>query len=263
MPGPPKDVPASELFLKLTEAPRPTEVVDFPRKDRNGKPVAQIRVQVLKMEEHDMARIKAHEALKRRRFDSDDLKSVTMSEVAGDAVAKELLAMACLTVESASRDDDAPLYGRIFRDARDLDQLTADEIAILFTLYLQVQHKYGPYEKIVQDDADLEAWLKRLQEGGSEFPLLQLPSPQLVELASSLAGKTFSLCRILASQWESLPTTLASDLESCFSGIRSFGEPADDSSETGSESLPDPLGLPGDEPISMQAAAEMARRMKT
>ncbi len=59
--GPDKTVPPSELFLKLIEAPRPTEVINYPRKDpATGEPIGKIRMQVLTQEEHDRARIAAH-----------------------------------------------------------------------------------------------------------------------------------------------------------------------------------------------------------
>ena len=201
MAGPSKDIPASDLFLKLTEAPRPTEVVDYPRMDLStGKPVGQVRIQVLNHIEHDNARKLAHQKMKEQGFDKDDLQGTTIQEVMGDAVARELLAMACLTVENYNDDpNDTPIYGRMFRDASDLSKLRSDEIAVLFGKYLYTQAKYGPYEGNISSKEDVDAWVKRLVDGGSPFLVLHLPLPQLADLTFLLAERVSTLSESLAS----------------------------------------------------------------
>lgn len=200
MAGPPKDVPASELFLKLIEAPRPTEVIDFPRKGPDGKPVGRVRLQVLTQEEHDRARTAAHAAMKGQGFDKDDLQGAVLREVEGDTVARELLAMACLTDEGHEFEDGKITYGRIFRDASDLKKLRSDEIAVLFNAYLVVQSKYGPFESSVSTSQDVDAWVKRLVDGGSSFLLLHLPLPALADLTYSLAERVSILSGTHPSQ---------------------------------------------------------------
>jgi hypothetical protein len=242
-PGPPKKVEASELFLKLMEAPRPSEVVDFPRLDKDGKPIAQVRIQVLRMDEHDQARIVAQQKLKARRVANEDLSSAAIKEVLGDAVAKELIAMACLTVEPM-QESEPPVYGRIFRDGEDVGKLSTDEVLVLFNAYTLVQHKYGPFERTITSAEDIDAWIKRLVEGGDVFPLSSLDLPALAELTLSLAQRVHSICTILASQWSSLPPTLVASLESCSMAISSYGERHADSEQTGgASSLDEPLTL--------------------
>ncbi len=190
MAGPPKDIAPSELFLKLLECPRPTEVINYPRKDpATGEAIGKIRIQVLTQEEHDRARIAAHRTMKAQGFDKDDLAGATMQEVLGDSVARELLAMACLMADGVELEDDKQTYGRVFRDAGDLKKLGSDEIAVLFNAYMLVQAKYGPFESSVSSAADVDAWVTRLMEGGSSFLLLQLPLPALVELTWLLAQR--------------------------------------------------------------------------
>lgn len=215
---PPSDVGASELFLKLLE-PEPSEVIDFPRKGPDGKPIAQIRIRVLGMEFHDQARIKAFKFFKEKGYSGDDLQNISMREVVGDQIAKELIAMACLTAkeQGLSGNDGTPIYGRIFRDASEVDKLRPDELTVLFNAYKLVQDKYGPLEH----NTDVERWVKRLAEGGETLPLLSLDLPELATLASSLAGKVYGIFRVLASQWEELPPTLASRLGK-FSSDMSF-----------------------------------------
>lgn len=265
MPGPPADVSAKDLFLKLSE-PKPSEVVDFPRKNHAGKPVAQIRIQVLSMKEHEQARVEAHRKLKSRyALKEDDMNGLTMREVHGDAVAREVLATACRMVEAiegTEESDTGVRYPRAFRDAEQInDELTANEILILFNSYLQVQEKYGPFETQIETAEDVNKWIQRLEEGGSELPLLALSLPQLVRLTSLLGVRTSSLYRVLATQWESLPDTLRSTLLNSFGDISSFGRPVETSEDTGSENSPEDALLRADRPLTIEDAKDLARRL--
>lgn len=261
---PPEDVSPSELWLKLTQSPRPTEVIDFPRRGPDGKPVGKVRIQVLRMEEHDRARLTAQKKLKERarylgfdKLESADLEAPGVREVLGDMTARELLAMACLSEQSVTSDDDRPFYPRLFPDADGLGkELSADETAVLFNAYILVQNKYGPYERNLTEEGDLDAWMRRLEEGGSEFPLLSLSLPHLVALTSSSLARNCTLFRILASQWESLPDSLKSALESFSTAITSFGEQQQTSARSGLE------GLGANELITVEQAIRVAQALK-
>lgn len=252
---PTKEIPPSELFAKLLEMPRPSEVIDFPRNDAHGNPVDRIRVQVLTSLDHDKAREQAHAALKGRGLDKEDMSAPAIREVLGDAIAKELIAMACLT-ERDFGDAGKPTYGRIFRNAKDVDSLAADEILILFNAYQLVQSKYGPFERNLSAD-DIEAWITRLGEGGSEFPLLSLALPQLVLLAQCLGERLYTLSRIPASPSESSPSTSGSPAPDSSTDTGSAGSPVDATDLTGSERRDRPLG-----PITTEAARDMAEKMR-
>ncbi len=252
---PPENVEPSELFQKLLSATPPSEVIDFPRRGPDGKPIDQVRVQVVESTEHDRARIDATAKLKARGLSDAELSSPAIREVLGDAIAKEMIAQACLTVKGVG-DPDNPLYGRIFRDARDVDRLRADEIVVLFNAHLLVQKKYGPFEGNLSKE-DVDAWILRLGAGASEFPLSQLAWLQLAELAQSLAARLYTLSRILESQLESLPNTLASSLESYVLGTTSAGEPADEHTVTTSESSEVKSAL-----ITTETATELAKKMR-
>lgn len=235
MAGPPDDVSPSELFRALCE-PGPSEVIEFPRRKANGEPIGSVRIQVLTQEDHDRARTFAHRGMKQQGFDKDDLKDATIQEITGDAIARELLAMACLTVSGPDDETGTPMLGRVFRNAADLKKLRPDEIAFLFSAYLLVQAKYGPFEKIIGSPEDLNAWIKRLKEGGSEFPLLHLQLPQLAQLTYSLAERVSLLYGLLESQRPNLPPILVSLLDDFSTGTGSFGEPAASSTATDGES---------------------------
>lgn len=252
---PPKDVPASELFTKLLECPRPSEVFDFPRKDELGIPLGKIRMQVLTSPEHDRAREAAHAALKKKGYSIEELSAPTIKEVLGDAVAKEIIAMTSLT-ERNYGTEEKPSYGRIFRTALDLDVLTSDEILVLWNSYQLVQYKYGPIERNLDQD-DFNAWIRRLGEGGAEFPLLRLALPQLVMLAQSLGERLCTLYRILESQREALPTSLASQLAAFSTDTGWFGTPADSSGPGGSDRSDRPLTE-----LTTELAAELSANQR-
>lgn len=248
MSRPPSDIEPSELWLKLCE-PRPSEVIDFPRRDRQGNPVGKVRIQVLTMDDHNRARIVAQQVLKRSaadygipNMDKADMDSPAVREVLGDLVAHELLCMACLSDKATfeETEEKAAVYGRIFRTAEDLrSRLTADETLVLFNAYMLVQHKYGPFERTLNEDGDLEAWVQRLEEGGSAFPLLALSLPDLVGLTSSMAARISLLSHTLESQWERLPDSSKSALAPFCMGMFSSGEPRDESTRISLESSPE------------------------
>jgi hypothetical protein len=261
--GPPKDVEPSALFLKLLE-PQPSEVVDFPRRDASGKPIGQIRIGVLAQEDHDIAREDAHRKMKAKGFDKDDLAGYAIHEVLGDSIARELLAKACLSVEGADFEDGKPpRYAHVFQNPEQLKKLRPDEIAVLFSAHMLVQEKFGPRERFAGTAEEVTKWIATLQEGGSEFPLLRLPLPQLVELAFALAVRAYLLSRILDSQWSNLPPTCKSLLEGCSMGIGFYGEHADSSTDPGGESSDDtaPASPPADSEWRAPVTTDQAIRL--
>lgn len=205
--------------------PRPNELVDFPRVDRRGKPVARIRIFVLSQADHDTARKMALERLKKKGLSVDDQRTALGESLAGDASAKELLALACHEEKFAGAEDN-PIYIRIFKDASEVEQLTSDEVAALFNSYINVQYKYGPFDKTVTTEEELSDWIKRLKEGASSDPLVHFSLPALADLAFRLAKRALLLGDALESQWSSLPPSLVASLEGCSLGTGFFGEPA-------------------------------------
>lgn len=262
MAGPPDNVEAKELWLKLSEAPAPSEIVDFPRRGADGKPIRQIRIQVLSMAAHDEARMLAHQRLAKQGIKPEDTnQSVLLQEVLGDAVAREILAMSCVTVKPIHGDDEdtvKPTYGRLFVDGESLRQLlTPDEVTVLFNSYLLVQEKWGPLETTVNGDEELNAWVERLAEGGSLVPLAATSSVSLAGLCLSLAQRVSTLSELLRAQWQSLPPGLASSLDGLLTGTGSSGEPPDDSTPTPSTTPPSDSSIP----VNAEQAMALARQL--
>lgn len=246
MEKPPKDVPASELFLKLSQAEPPSEVIDFPRRNAKGQPVGQIRIRVLSSAEHDRARLQAFDTLK-ERYSPDQLQSLGLREVMGDRVARHLLSMACQAVEPINENSEVPKYGQVFPLPEHLETLRAHEISVLFAAYLRVQDKFGPYERHV----DTDAWVKRLTEGGSAFPLLRLDTPEHVLLTSSLASRISILLDTLESLWPELPDSCKSRFPRFVTDKFFASMPASDSTESLDESTES----------SLEQAEELALRL--
>ena len=232
----PPNIDSSALFLKLIETPFPSEVHDFPRKGPDGKPIAQIRLRVLPEEEQKKARLDAIRKAKELDLSQDQATSGMAQAIIDDLAAKEVLARACLMAESSLDDQNGnPVYGRVFVDGDQVGKLTSDEIAVLWSLWQLTQRKFGPLESNV----DVDAWVKKLEEGASLVPLVLLSSPDVVELAFKLSEKISLLCKTLATHSETLPELCKSDLIKCYSGIFSAGWRASEPEKPGSVNSPE------------------------
>ena len=270
---PPEDVSPSELWQKLQETPKPSEVVDFPRRDAEGRSVGKLRIQVLDVSQHDEARLSAHKWLREtKRISNEDIKGPSIQEVYGDAVARHILAAACCNVEpiKGTEHTASKRYTRTFPNgAGDLEKLSGDELTVLFTSWQMVQTKYGPYERNIESAEELNAWIVRLGEGADAFPLAAQSWPQLVELTISLAQRACFLSGILESQSSTWPDSLRSRLEPLGMGTGYFGRQQSDDEASGSTAIPPPteteveraMGLLPNEPITAKDAAIIAKKL--
>jgi hypothetical protein len=217
---PPVQLTAGELFGKLCETPRPSTVVDFPRKDPvTGKAVAKMRIVALTMSDQDEARLRAKDAIQERVRDRDDLAIKIVEEIVGDLTARFILMKCCRwvkPVQGRENQADGTQYPYVFADLADFDkaQITADELAVLFTMWEKFQHDCGPMYDEVADENELNAWIVRLAQGASDHPLSRISLPQLADLTVLLARRAYSLSAILESHSETLPPSLAARLES-------------------------------------------------
>jgi hypothetical protein len=197
------------------------------------------------------------------------MASPAVQAVLGDLTARELLSIACLRAEPVpGTADDRPFYPQLFKDPEDLSRkIGSDEIAVLFSAYQLIQHKYGPFERTLQSKEDEDAWIARLAESLDDpLAIARLSLPQLAEVSTSLSGRLFSISSLLRSQWESLPPTLASALETFCMDTSYFGKPPAELDETGSDRSPDserePVGIPADRTITTEEAARLAEKLR-
>lgn len=167
MSGPPKDLPASQLWLKLASAERPFKLVDFPRVTPDGQPLGQIAIRILTQEEQ-MVCSAAAEELARKHVKDGRKDELGYERLFTDAVCVEVLFRACRDAENP-RNPAFPTP-KSLREA-----LTTDECGALFSHYLTVQLELGP-TVIHMTEGEIEAWISRLVEGGSSFPFDLLSS---------------------------------------------------------------------------------------
>ena len=228
---PPSDVEPCDLFRKLQKAPAPSEVIDFPRADADGKPIGKCRIFVLSMEDHHDARLDAREwvanKLKNSGQDAGSMDDNMLREVLGDATARFLLQKAVRTenpTEGSESTPEGPQHAYIFMRPEDLDKtLRAPELETLFRAYELIQHKYGPFEGNLQSPDEVTAWVKRLVEGAKGFPSVRCDWLALVDLSKALAQRVYCLSAILESQRSSLQDISMSDLASWGIGIGLYG----------------------------------------
>lgn len=167
MANPPADIPASELWLKLSSRDRPSKLVDFPRMDENGTPVGRLRIRVLTQEEQMSCSVAAEKTVKDHMKDStkDDLG---YERLFSDAYCVEILFRACRDENDVNR--------ALFPGTRQLrSALSTEECAMLFQHYQTVSLELGPMAVSMSED-ELEAWVAKLAEGGSAFPFDLLSS---------------------------------------------------------------------------------------
>lgn len=184
---PSDNISPSELFLALTKVPRPHRIVDFPRKGPDGKPLGEIAITILSQEQQMEAAANAE------RYARKILKEVPKSEEARrgyddiytNAAACEILFKAC-------RDKDDPKK-QLFPTVEDIRRwLTMDEVGVLMSHYMTAQAELGPIVASMSD-ADVDAWIARIKDAGTLFPLDLLSSEALKTLVSILVSRLVSL----------------------------------------------------------------------
>lgn len=180
---PSTEIPASELWLHLMQLPRPSREVDYPRKDPvTGEPIGKLVMRVLSQQEQ-MAAATAAETFTRSLIKDKPKgeESLGYENVYKNAAAIEVLYRACRAQEDLARAFfPSPKLMR--------DQLTADEVGVLLAIYIQVQSELGPIVAHMEE-GEMEAWVRRLVEGGSSFPLALLSSEGVTDLVMLMASR--------------------------------------------------------------------------
>lgn len=249
---PPGDMEPSELFLKLQQRPRPSDIVDYP-----DPAMGKLRIQVLTMAEHDSARLRAYESIAKKLKPEDRGQSVIQEGVYADAVAREALCLACVTVKPIREDAEVPTYSRIFPDADSIARLLPSrEVGALFHCYEMIQQRIGPVEREIMSTEEETAWILKLGKGAAAYPLVRLRWLQLVDLTTSIAERVCSLSDYLESQLSNLPPTLVSDLKAWHIGTGSFGQPAATSDDSTATSPDGELGVTMTEAVRLYDLAK-------
>ncbi len=184
-------MPASELWLALTQVPRPHKRVEIPRcLPGTNISIGEVFMTPLTQEETMACNAEADRFTKKLLQDPQkrDEANLGYQHTFANEVALQILSRVCRDVNDIAR----PAFPspKLMRST-----LTADEVGVMFSQYLTVQLELGP---IVADmsEEEMESWIKRLAVGGSAFPFASL-SPELqsrlvlymaVRLANSQTG---------------------------------------------------------------------------
>lgn len=200
-----EQIEPSDLWLALTALPRPHRVVPFPRRLPGSEaPVGELAIWPLTQEEQMAANAEADRWTKRLLKDPQlkDQANLGYHHTYANEVAIQVLWRACRDPKRTERSAfPSPALMR--------ERLSTDEVGVLFNHYCTVQSEIGPIVAYMSTE-EREAWILRLQEGGSAFPF------------DSLSWE----------QQRTLVTSMASQLVSCWMAMCSLGSPPDVSAST-------------------------------
>lgn len=237
-------------MLTLASRDPASDTVDFPLRREidnvaSGKPIQKIRMVILKARDKIESKRQAGKLI-REQFRSDfgrvptadDLNAFDVQRQFDDLLACEILQRCCRNVKRANSEGPA-VYPAIFASADWLrDNLTSEELGVLFRLYIQTELTCGASEQVLDDDpATLKIWVDRLKKGlWSVSPFSRLDSASLEELLLSFAKMADRLesygLPILDPQFLSLLSSLTSSPLTLPEDISSSGEPQESSTPT-------------------------------
>ncbi len=181
-----EDLKPADLWLAITAMPRPSRIVEFPRNGADGKPIGELRIQVLTQEEQILCSAEAERFTKKAIKDlpKGDEAQLGYQNVYNNSAAVEVLFHACRKRDEA-KDPFFPSREAIRK------VLTPDEVGVLMMHYYTAQAELGPIVAHMSEE-EVDAWVARLGEGGSRFPLDFLSLDGLKDLAFSLACQKHS-----------------------------------------------------------------------
>jgi hypothetical protein len=185
MSGPPKDTPPAELWLKLTERPRPTCEFQFPGPGVNGEPLPKAKIVILYEAELHACRANATKVARELVGDAGRLGDLGYEEIYRNEMASQMVAL-CL------RAHDNPTFF-VFPSPKSVRQkLTTDEVAAVASAYTQFRIESGPMVSELSP-AELDAWFKVSMEGASRVPFSVLSGEALIDYVMYLVSKIKSL----------------------------------------------------------------------
>lgn len=185
--GPSAKIEASELFLRLSETPRPvSDPLDFPEKDKKtGKPIGQYRLTVLT--EHQLHYVRAQADIAARQImgkmaPKNGETSLGYEDIYRNELSVQLAALACRSV-------DTPHTMPVFMSAKDARaRLDSDQFGVICRAYNLFRLDVGP-ELAELTTEECDAWIDRLKEGGQRHPLSRLTLEALTDLLLHSAAR--------------------------------------------------------------------------
>ena len=149
----------------LTRGRPPFVVIDFPRYDATGEPIARVHMRLLTIAEEQLALAQARTNCARLTKDASEYKS-DLTDLEHNERMAEIIAIA------ARRDDD-PSQAFFEAGRLEVDQFTSDEIGVLVAAYARLKDENPRVDQLSQ--ADFEEAIKVLEKGLESFPFSSWP----------------------------------------------------------------------------------------
>lgn len=177
--APPKDVPPSELWTRLTELPRPVSA-RHQFVARNNE-VGEIVFWVLTAGELSQARMRADKETRASLDTEVRAGNLAYEEEYEQQKAYQVLAL-------AARQPNDVIFPAFPRASEVRDKLTDDEITAALAAYNIFRRESAPViDEMTQPE--MEAWISVLKEGASRFPLAACSGANLTDLVMYLVSK--------------------------------------------------------------------------
>lgn len=170
-----------DLWALLCEMPRPSKLVDFPRKTPEGEPIGQVAIWVLTQEEQSAAAAAAQNLTQKLVKDAPKREDARQGydDVYANVAAAELLFRACR--KAGNLTTPAFPSPEMLRT-----KLTVDEVGVLLNHYYTVQADLGPIVAHMSQE-EMDALVEKIAVSGERFPLDSCSAALLRILAFTLA----------------------------------------------------------------------------
>jgi hypothetical protein len=199
---PPDNIEPADLWAQICKKERAYKVIDSPLTLADGSKVP-IAMQVLTQQECAVATIEAENFTKKALKNKDNSLSKDEMNNGYDTIYEnramiEILFEACRTAVP-----EVNLGKKFFSTKESMARnLTTDQLAVLFREYVIVQQELGPIVSQMEQ-YELEAWIEKLVNGGSCYPLASLTSVAVNQLTMYMANLSWNY--LMANTSVSLP----------------------------------------------------------
>lgn len=147
---PPKDISPQELWSKMIELPRPTKVIDFPRKNENGEFFLKLKLKIMTLEDYSRINCNVKSKISNIKNESKKIKNILEKLL----YFNELLFECSMDCNNNHFFPNADVIPKI---------ITEEEFCFIYFQFIELQEKFNPIH-LNQEQADI--WSEKIIEGG-------------------------------------------------------------------------------------------------
>lgn len=166
MAGPPNDVAPADLWIKLTERPRPTCDFQMPGADKDGQPLPFCKLWIMTEHELHLARAQADLYAKKVLLGENKVGDLGYADIYRNELFVQLVA-------AAARNPNNIIFPVFNSPKHAREKLTSDELTAFAEAYNIFRRHSGPLISDMTKD-EMDAWIDVLMKGGSAVPLARL-----------------------------------------------------------------------------------------